>query len=82
MHWSADSLTLWKNPVTDGHVRTAVQYYTLLTGPDSFPLPILGALWAVIALGAAALGGSALRGEAGNVMFDGASICKASPPPS
>ncbi|KAH7107346.1 ER membrane protein SH3-domain-containing protein [Auriculariales sp. MPI-PUGE-AT-0066] len=73
-HWMADSLTLWKSPLTDSSVRAAVSYYAILTGPHSFPLPMLGFLWAVIGLGAAALAASAWRGEAFNVMFDGASI--------
>jgi len=70
-HWIADSLTLWKSPVTDEHLWTAASYYQILAkGP-----PVLAYFWVAVAL----LGGSTIfwslrDGEAGNLMFDGGSI--------
>ena len=71
-HWIADSLTLWKTPVTDAHLWVAARYYHVLTK---------GAPWvgyivvATAVLGAVTILWSLCDGEAGNLMFDGASIC-------
>ena len=73
-HWIADSLTLWKTPVTDAHLWVAARYYHVLTKGA----PGVG----YVVAGAAALGADvtilwSLRdGEAGNLMFDGGSICE------
>ncbi|KAJ7285926.1 Shr3 amino acid permease chaperone [Mycena rebaudengoi] len=70
-HWIADSLTLWKSPVTDEHLWTAALYYSILAkGP---PI-IFYFLSAIVALGGATILWSLGDGEAGNLMFDGGSI--------
>lgn len=71
-HWIADSLTLWKSPVTDEHLWTAATYYSILAkGPPE----ILYFLSAVVILGGTTILWSLRDGEAGNIMFDGGSIC-------
>lgn len=71
-HWIADSLTLWKSPVTDEHLWTAASYYSILAkGPPE----ILYFLSAVVLLGGITILWSLRDGEAGNIMFDGGSIC-------
>ncbi|KII88988.1 hypothetical protein PLICRDRAFT_109150 [Plicaturopsis crispa FD-325 SS-3] len=70
-HWIADSLTLWKSPVTDEHLWTAATYYSILA---KSPVEIVYLLGAVVALGAATILWSLRDGEAGNLMFDGGSI--------
>jgi len=70
-HWIADSLTLWKSPVTDEHLWTAALYYSSLA--KATPL-ILYFLAAVVAIGAVTILWSFGDGQAGNLMFDGGSI--------
>jgi ER membrane protein SH3 len=71
-HWIADSLTLWKSPVTDEHLWTAATYYSILAkGPPE----TLYFLSAVVILGGITILWSLRDGEAGNIMFDGGSIC-------
>ncbi|EJD46079.1 hypothetical protein AURDEDRAFT_113780 [Auricularia subglabra TFB-10046 SS5] len=70
-NWIADSLTLWKSPATEAGLRTAAEYYALLS---KMPEPMLWALYGVIGLAFAALGASAWQGASFNIMFDGASI--------
>jgi len=70
-HWIADSLTLWKQPVTNEHLWIAATYYSILT---KSPREMLYFLAAVVFTGAVALVWSLRDGEAGNLMFDGASI--------
>ncbi|KAH7923846.1 hypothetical protein BV22DRAFT_979875, partial [Leucogyrophana mollusca] len=70
-HWIADSLTLWKSPVTDEHLWTAAQYYSILT---KGPVQTLYVLSAIIVLGGTTIFWSLRDGEAGNLMFDGGSI--------
>ena len=71
-HWIADSLTLWKTPVTDAHLWVAARYYNVLTKGA----PWVGYIVATTAtLGAVTILWSLCDGEAGNLMFDGASIC-------
>jgi len=72
-HWIADSLTLWKSPVTDEHLWTAASYYSILANGPSEILYFLA--------GVAILGGSTILWSlndlrAGNIMFDGGSICE------
>ncbi|KAI0279803.1 Shr3 amino acid permease chaperone, partial [Russula aff. rugulosa BPL654] len=70
-HWIADSLTLWKTPVTDAHLWVAARYYHVLTKGA----PGVGYAVAVAAmLGAVTILWSLRDGEAGNLMFDGGSI--------
>lgn len=76
-HWIADSLTLWQSPLTDEHLRTAATYYASFA---SLPLSMVVALVVVTTVGAVSLLASFQDGEAGNVMFDGASICTYPPP--
>lgn len=77
-HWIADSLTLWRTPVTDAHLWVAARYYHVLTRGA----PGIGYVVAAAAmLGAATILWSLRDGEAGNLMFDGGSIC-ALPSPS
>jgi len=71
-HWIADSLTLWKSPVTDEHLWTAAIYYSILA---KVPPEILYFLSAIVILGAITILWSLRDGEAGNIMFDGGSIC-------
>ncbi|EGO20974.1 hypothetical protein SERLADRAFT_398042, partial [Serpula lacrymans var. lacrymans S7.9] len=70
-HWIADSLTLWKSPITDEHLWTAALYYSVLT---KGPIQILYVLSTIIVLGATTIFWSLRDGEAGNLMFDGGSI--------
>ncbi|KAF9457180.1 Shr3 amino acid permease chaperone [Collybia nuda] len=70
-HWIADSLTLWKSPVTDEHLWTAASYYSILAkGPPE----ILYFLTAIVLIGGITILWSLRDGEAGNIMFDGGSI--------
>lgn len=71
-HWIADSLTLWKSPVTDEHLWTAASYYAILA---KTPVGALYFLAAVVSLGGLNMLWSFQDGEAGNLMFDGGSIC-------
>lgn len=72
-HWIADSLTLWKTPVTDAHLWVAARYYHVLTKGA----PGVGYVVAATAtLGAVTILWSLRDGEAGNLMFDGGSICE------
>ena len=71
-HWIADSLTLWKSPVTDEHLWTAATYYSILA---KCPPEILYFLAAIVILGGLTILWSLRDGEAGNIMFDGGSIC-------
>jgi hypothetical protein len=75
-HWIADSLTLWKSPVTDEHLWTAALYYSILTRG---PVQILYALFAITILGGTTIFWSFNDLEAGNLMFDGGSICTCLP---
>ncbi|KAJ7582798.1 Shr3 amino acid permease chaperone [Mycena floridula] len=70
-HWIADSLTLWKSPVTDEHLWTAASYYSILANG---PSEIFYFLSAVVALGSVTILWSFRDGEAENLMFDGGSI--------
>jgi ER membrane protein SH3 len=66
-------LTLWKSPVTDEHLWTAAAYYAILAkGPPELHYFFA----AVVLLGGATIFWSLGDGEAGNLMFDGGSICK------
>jgi len=70
-HWIADSLTLWKSPVTDEHLWIAATYYAILAkGP-----PEIGYFLAIVAsIGGLTILWSLGDGKAGNIMFDGGSI--------
>ncbi|KAF7968569.1 hypothetical protein HWV62_30113 [Athelia sp. TMB] len=70
-HWIADSLTLWKSPVTDENLWTAASYYSILAAGPSVAFYFLGT---VVALGGAAILWSLGDGEASNLMFDNGSI--------
>jgi hypothetical protein len=72
-HWIADSLTLWKSPVTDEHLWTAASYYSILV---KGPAELHYFLAAVVALGGTTIFWSLHDGEAENLMFDGGSICE------
>ncbi|KAI0003412.1 Shr3 amino acid permease chaperone [Russula compacta] len=70
-HWIADSLTLWRTPVTDAHLWVAARYYHVLTKGA----PGVGYVVAATAtLGAVMILWSLRDGEVGNLMFDGGSI--------
>ena len=71
-HWIADSLTLWKPPVTDERLWMSARYYFVIA---KTPIGFLY-FFAFVAIG----GGFTIlwclrEGEAGNLMFDGGSIC-------
>ncbi|KAG6334377.1 hypothetical protein ID866_4716 [Astraeus odoratus] len=70
-HWIADSLTLWKSPVTDEHLWTAAHYYSILTRG---PIELLYVIFTLVVLGAGTICWSLSDLEAGNLMFDGGSI--------
>lgn len=70
-HWIADSLTLWRSPVTDEHLWTAALYYSILT---KGPVQALYFLLSILVLGGTTIFWSFGDGEAGNLMFDGGSI--------
>jgi len=70
-HWIADSLTLWKTPITDEHLWTAARYYAILIRG---PAPLFYFLSSVVVLGATTILWSLRDGEAPNLMFDGGSI--------
>jgi hypothetical protein len=75
-HWIADSLTLWKTPVTDAHLWVAARYYHVITKGA----PGVGYVVAAAAtLGAVTILWSLRDGEAENLMFDGGSICEFPP---
>ncbi len=75
-HWTADSLTLWKSPVTDEHLWTAASYYSILANG---PAELYYVLAVIVGIGAITILLSLRDGEAGNLMFDGGSICKSNP---
>lgn len=64
---------MWKTPVTDEHLWTAANYYAILAkGP-----PESRYILAVIAItGGITILWSLRDGQAGNIMFDGGSICE------
>ncbi|KAA1471303.1 hypothetical protein DENSPDRAFT_837264 [Dentipellis sp. KUC8613] len=70
-HWIADSLTLWKAPVTDANLWTAASYYHIILKGSPY---LAYSICAVVALGAVTILWSLRDGEAGNIMFDGGSI--------
>jgi hypothetical protein len=70
-HWIADSLTLWKSPVTDQNLWIAAAYYSIIARA---PPQIFWALSAVVTLGGTTLLWSLNDFRAGNIMFDGGSI--------
>ena len=72
-HWIADSLTLWKSPVTDEHLWIAASYYSILAKGR---IEILYSLAAVVILGGTTILWSLNDLRAGNIMFDGGSICE------
>ncbi|KAJ3908581.1 hypothetical protein F5879DRAFT_316830 [Lentinula edodes] len=72
-HWIADSLTLWKSPTNDQNLWTAATYYSIIANG---PAQIQYAVAAVVLLGATTILWSLRDGRAGNLMFDGGSICK------
>ncbi|KJA20207.1 hypothetical protein HYPSUDRAFT_56130 [Hypholoma sublateritium FD-334 SS-4] len=70
-HWIADSLTLWKSPVTDEHLWIAASYYSILSKQPWQSLVFLGA---VVSVGATTILWSFNDLRAANIMFDGGSI--------
>ncbi|KAJ3509216.1 hypothetical protein NMY22_g16366 [Coprinellus aureogranulatus] len=70
-HWIADSLTLWKSPVTDEHLWTAASYYSIIA---KGPVDALYFLAAVVLLGATTILWSLNDFQAENILFDGGSI--------
>lgn len=71
-HWIADSLTLWKSAITDEHLWIAASYYSILA---KGPVEILYFLSAIVVLGGTTILWSLRDGQAGNILFDGGSIC-------
>lgn len=72
-HWIADSLTLWRSPLTDAHLWTAAAYYSLLSKMNVY---MAAATVAIVTVGFMGLVLSFQDGQAENLMFDGASICE------
>ena len=74
-HWIADSLTLCKSPETqtDSRLWAAATYYAVLMHCVPQLTYVYGA---VAALGGATILWSLRDGNAGNLMFDGGSICE------
>lgn len=72
-HWIADSLTLWKSPTTDQNLWIAATYYSIIAnGPEQIQYTVA----AIVLLGATTILWSLRDGRAGNLMFDGGSICE------
>ena len=74
-HWIADSLTLWKSPETQSDARlwTAASYYSILSRVS----PVLLYVYSSVAVvGGATLLWSLGDLRAGNLMFDGGSVCE------
>jgi hypothetical protein len=59
--------------VTDEHLWTSASYYTILANG---PVEIFYFLSVVVVLGGMTILWSLRDGEAGNLMFDGGSICE------
>ena len=72
-HWIADSLTLWKSPITNTNLWTAASYYSVFARSGDGLGYVLAC---IVALGAIALLWSMVDGAAWNIMFDGGSICE------
>ncbi|KAG9226366.1 hypothetical protein CCMSSC00406_0003245 [Pleurotus cornucopiae] len=70
-NWIADSVTLWKSPITDEHLWTAASYYSILA---KAPQELLYFLGCITLLGGTTILWSLRDGEAGNLMFDGGSL--------
>jgi hypothetical protein len=71
-HWTADALTLWTAPLTDAHLASAGAYYAVLA---KMPVWLSRTFGAIVVAGGTTLLWSLGDGRAGNIMFDGASIC-------
>jgi len=69
-HWIADSITLWQTPLTDAHLYSAAAYYSILS---TMPRWMDALLVVIMTAAALALILSFWDGQAGNLMFDGAS---------
>jgi hypothetical protein len=74
-HFVADSLTLWQSPVTDERLYVASQYYVLLSQTRMEVIYVIGA---ITLIGALLIVSSLFDGGAGNLMFDGGSLCESS----
>jgi hypothetical protein len=72
-HWIADSITLWQTPLTDAHLYSAATYYSILS---TMPTWMDALLVVIMTASALALILSFWDGQAGNLMFDGASTCE------
>ena len=71
-HWIADSLTLWKPPATNERLLMSATYYSVIA---KAPIGFLY-FFAFVTIGGGLTILWCLReGEAGNLMFDGGSIC-------
>lgn len=71
-HWIADSLTLWKPPATDERLKMAATYYSVIA---KTPIGFLYSFAFVAVGGGLTILWCLREGEAGNLMFDGGSIC-------
>lgn len=69
----ADSLTLWKSPVIDENIWKAASYYSILARS---PVGLFYTFAFIVFTGAVTILLSLRDGEAGNLMFDGGSICR------
>jgi hypothetical protein len=67
-----DSLTLWKSPTSTHNLYIASQYYSLLS---KAPIEMAYAYLAIALLGGALITWSLFSLRAGNLMFDGGSLC-------
>ena len=72
-HWIADSLTLWQVPLTDEHLQVAADYYAILS---TMPMHMRLVFFVIGTISAIALLLNLLDGRAGNIMFDGGSVCE------
>ncbi|KAF5365687.1 hypothetical protein D9758_003205 [Tetrapyrgos nigripes] len=70
-HWIADSLTLWKSPVTEQNLWTAASYYAIIAKGHIYLHYFVAA---VVSIGGVTILWNLRDGEAGNLMFDGGSI--------
>ncbi len=75
-HWIADHNVLWNSPVTSEALAESIRYYALLgTGPQFLAYIYVGiGVAALIAAGWKLHSG--WRGKGGEVLWDGASLCR------
>jgi hypothetical protein len=73
-HWIADHNVLWRTPLTSEALESSIKYYSILSNSPT------GLGWVYIAVGGVAMASATgrlikgLRGNRGEIVFDGASV--------